>query len=266
MIFALAWAGLVTGAVAAADPVDAEAEALRRAAGNRRLIVLGEMHGTREVPRLAAALVEAYARDGQPVVLALELPRDGHAASRAYLASDGGHAARQALATHRFLQPPTPSHDGRRNASVVELYEALRQLRARGADVAIAPVDVVESTHGAAARDRAMAAQLRRVFEALPRGRVIAVVGNVHAMRVRPTGPDFPLGLQPPMAWYLRDLAPYTVNIGARSGAFPACTAPGQCRLQPVPGNDARSGPLRADDAWHYRLMLPRFTPADDLP
>lgn len=196
----LGWVLLVAGAVSASEPVGQAARELRQAAGAHRLIVLGEMHGTREVPQLAAALAAAYARAGEPVVLALELPRDGHAASRAYLASDGGPEARRALAAHRFLQPPALSHDGRRNGAVIELYEALRTLRARGADVAIAPIDVAASTRGAAARDRAMAAHLRRLHEALPRGRVIAVVGNVHAMRLRPRGPGWPAELQPPMA------------------------------------------------------------------
>ncbi|HZH44505.1 MAG TPA: calcium-binding protein [Lysobacter sp.] len=257
----LLWAG-TTGA---ASPIEEAAHEVRQAAGAHRLIVLGELHGTREVPRLAAALAAAYARAGEPVVLALELPRDGSAASRAYLHSDGGTAARQALAAHRFLRPPAPVHDGRRNGAVIELHEALRRLRARGADVAIAPIDVERSTGGAGARDRMLAERLRRIHEALPRGRVIAVVGNVHAMRFRPQGPSWPARLQAPMAWHLRDLEPFTVNVAARAGESWGCASRGHCGPRPVFPSDARSRTLGPNDPWHYALYFPRFSLAEPL-
>ena len=46
----------------------AEPPQIEAAAGSHRLIVLGETHGTRETPRLAAALVQHYAAR-EPVLL-----------------------------------------------------------------------------------------------------------------------------------------------------------------------------------------------------
>ena len=49
------------------------AKTLVASAGVSRLILLGEMHGTREIPRLVAHVVSHYAAEG-PVLLGLEIP------------------------------------------------------------------------------------------------------------------------------------------------------------------------------------------------
>ncbi|RPD88626.1 hypothetical protein [Luteimonas sp. 100069] len=67
---------------AAADWRRDAVETLLRESGEHRLVVLGEMHGTREVPLLASDLVEHWSRTG-PVLLALEIPVREHAALRA---------------------------------------------------------------------------------------------------------------------------------------------------------------------------------------
>lgn len=254
----LPWSALAT----AVEPPEASAATLQAAVGGHRLIVLGELHGTREVPALAGALAQRYTAAGEPVVIALELPRDGNAAVRRYLATDGSAQARRQLLAERFLRPPAPAHDGRRNQAVVELIEQVRVLRRHGRDVAVVLIDVEQSRGDAAWRDRRMARTLRAVAAALPRGRVIAVVGNVHAMRVRPEGPRWPKALQTPMAAHLADLMPYTVEVTARQGAFWACASAGRCGVQAIPASAARSRPLDDHQPWHYRLVLPQLTPA----
>lgn len=56
---------------------DDTAAQIRQHAGDHRLLVLGEFHGTRETPLLVRQLVDGYSRTG-PVLLALELPRGGN--------------------------------------------------------------------------------------------------------------------------------------------------------------------------------------------
>ncbi len=75
---------------------DDNAAQIRQHAGDHRLLVLGEFHGTRETPLLVRELMEAYAADGTPVRLALELPTDENAALATYLASSGTVKARAA--------------------------------------------------------------------------------------------------------------------------------------------------------------------------
>lgn len=237
------------------------ADEIVRAAGDHRLVLIGEMHGTREVPQLAAALVARYSKT-QPVVLGLELGRNGHAAIATYLRSGGSPADRQVLRDQQFLYAPPGRSDGRRNESVIDLIEALRQLREAGRDVAILPFDVSASTDGAEARDRRMAHYLRKSIEALPHGRLIVVTGNVHAMKARPDVPDA-AKFQTPMGSYLLDLDPYAINVDARIGYFWACMP--ACGEQPVSPFATESGPSSGPfrNSFDYELVLPTFSTPD---
>lgn len=87
---------LALGMVVTAHADDTAAQ-IRQHAGEHRILVLGEFHGTRETPLLVRELMEAYAADGTPVRLALELPTDENAALATYLASSGTAKARAAL-------------------------------------------------------------------------------------------------------------------------------------------------------------------------
>lgn len=247
-------------AAAASTPIETAAADIQRMAGERRLILVGEMHGTREVPQLMATLVERYAQHG-PVLLGLELPRDGQVALKAYLRSEGSTRHRNALRAQRFLQPADGHNDGRRSEDVLDMVERVRVLRAAGRDVAILPFDVTLSGGGAEERDRDMADYLRSAYRALPRGRLVVVTGNVHAMHVRPDFPDA-AKFQTPMGSHLADLSPYSVDVNAVAGEFWAC-APG-CGPQPARASSSRSGPASGAfrDSFDYQVVLPRFTPA----
>ena len=70
---------------------------IRGHAGTHRILVLGEYHGTREIPLVVAQLADDYSRDGTPLVLALEMPRGENASLQAYLDSNGDADARHAL-------------------------------------------------------------------------------------------------------------------------------------------------------------------------
>ena len=98
--------GMAMGAANAAAPAPAPAEdiaaQIMQHAGDARLVVLGEYHGTAETPRLVADLVERYSHDGTTVRLALELPMSENVALARYLRSDGDPGAREALRSSPF--------------------------------------------------------------------------------------------------------------------------------------------------------------------
>jgi hypothetical protein len=260
------WCALLALALAAGcastplrdNGVSAAAQLVHARAGNHRLLLIGEAHGTREIPRLVTALVARYGEDG-PVLLALEVSASEHEALRDYLASDGSVQARAALRRGRFWQVVGDQHDGRRNLDVLDMIERLRRMRVRGRDVALLPIDPnPEASLDSPARDRAMAQRLRAAFAAMPRGHVLALVGNVHAMLARPE--DAPPQMQTPMGHWLADLDPYAVNVIARRGVFWACTP--HCGPMPVAG--APAGDSRDGGEWPgiypLLLVLPRFT------
>ena len=134
-------------------------------------------------------------------------------------------------------------------------------LRSEGRDVAILPFDPrSQRCFELDNCEAAMAHVLRRAYDALPRGRILVVTGNVHAMRKRP--PNAPaLFPQMPMTAHLRDLAPVSIDISAARGAFWACMDDGPCRTTTA-DNLPRDAGSQSDDApYAYRLVLQAFTP-----
>lgn len=234
---------------------------IRAEAGEHRLILIGEKHGTREIPDLAAERVRSYAADG-PVLLGLEVSGREHDALRRYLDSTGDAAARAALRAGAFWQVEDHPNDGRRNHDVLDLVEELRLLRAIGRDVAILPFDLpAGDSRGSEHRDLAMAQLVRAAYAALPRGRLLVLTGNVHAMLRRPV--PAPAQMQTPMGQRLRDLDPYAVNIVAMTGHFWACRSGCQA-VNAMPGGSG-SGPITdgfLHGVYDLQVVLPAFSVA----
>lgn len=241
------------------DGIAEAAHAIQAHAGPRRLILLGELHGTREIPELVRTLTARYA-DAGPVLLALEMPYPEQASLDAYLRSDGGADALAALRARPFWQRADTDHDGRRSEDMLELIDAVRALRRHGRDVALLAYDMAAETarRDANARDRFMADVVRHAYDALPRGRLLVLGGNVHAMLERPgyAPPQMPV----PMGTHLRELQPVSVRIGASTGEYWACMRPNPCGPQPVDGSPGRTGPQPMP--YTFGVVLPRATVA----
>jgi hypothetical protein len=255
---ATAWSAQAANAnrqLEARADIEAAAATIRMQAGDRRLLLIGEKHGTREAPALVARLATAYSAEG-PLVLALEIHRSMQPGIDAYLASPGDAPARAALVADAFWKVADDQHDGRRSMETLDLIEHVRALRAAGRDVAILAFDPGSGATDHHARDRMMAAWLRNTFAALPRGRILVLTGNVHAMLERPG--DAPPQMQRPMGSWLRDLEPFSVDMTAADGAFWACPRPAPC------GSMRERTPLHAAGAvhgsFHWRVVLDRFT------
>ncbi|OBU63910.1 calcium-binding protein [Stenotrophomonas maltophilia] len=241
---------------------DDTAAQIRQHAGDHRLIVLGELHGTREVPVLVREMMEAYAADGAPVRLALELPTGENEALATYLASAGTAKARAALRGTTYWNVRSRMHDGRRSEDMLDLIEAARVLRTRGRDVQVFGFDRVlpAETAGSGARDRVMAEEVRARAQALPNnGRLLVLTGNVHGMRTQPK-----MIAYPPMTSLLKDLDVYNVRIEARGGEGWGCTAVEHCGARPLRGHAGASPRVDTDADRSYDLWvwLPRFSVA----
>jgi hypothetical protein len=237
------------------------AERIQAQAGTHRLLLLGEMHGTREAPGTVAALATRYAAEG-PVVVGLELSELLTPVIDAYLHADGGEAARAALLAPASWHVPRARSDGRRNFQVIELLEQLRLLKAQGREVSVLAFDdPPRATPDSQARDKSMAARIRGAYAALPRGRLLALSGNVHAMRHKPM---FAPEMQDTMGSYLIDLEPYSVFINANGGEYWAC-GDGSCG--PVRKSaGAITTELGPDAEFDFVYALPRFTVAELIP
>jgi len=249
--------GMALGAAIAAPAAPAEdaVAQIMRHAGDARMIVLGEYHGTAETPRLVADLVERYSRDNAAVRLGLEMPMSENVALARYLRSNGDPDAREALRTTPFWSVKDNQHDGRRSRDMLDLIESIRSLRAQGRNVGVAGYDVeTGSSTDNDMRDAAMATHLHQQFNALPPGdRMLVLTGNVHAMRSPPA--DAPPEMQQrTMASHLLDLPLYSVRLEALRGHFWACVQP--CRALPLIERAPRDPLLSTDQDRQYDLVV----------
>lgn len=252
--------------VPATRPVSAQADAralalLVQAAGTHRLVLLGEMHGTREIPALVGALIDHEVKRGRSVILALEISSREQARVDRYLASSGHDADRQALLAGEHWQDAM--HDGRDSQAMLALIERVRRMHVQGADVPILLFD----PGGNAFRDQQMADNLRAAAHRSPQAALLVLTGNVHAMTRPPPGGMFLDGkrIESPITAgrYLSDLEPLSIDIEGAAGEFQACEG-GHCAKRAVhpglPATVALSRNAPAESAWDFTLVLPHFT------
>lgn len=256
--FVLAWviAASAHGAVRGPAIVRA-AHDIEAHTGSARLILLGEQHAAREIPRLVARLVGAYAMRG-PVTLALEIPWTEQGSLDAALAARDANEARDKLLARRWWQPASTQHDGRRSEDMLDLIEHLRALRTGGHTVSLlaydVDVDADAPPHNADWRDREITRRLRAGYETHP-GRLLVLGGNVHAMIERPA--YAPPQMQQPAGSFLRDLAPVSIHLMARKGEAWGCTE-GRCSARRIDLPMAQSGAGQGEYTWTQ--VPPRFT------
>lgn len=202
-----------------------------------RWIVIGEMHGNNESPELFADAVCLTARSRQ-VVVAIELSADIQSAIDAFMASDGGPFARRAL----LATEPWSSEikDGRSSEAFFRLLDRLRKMRRSGSIAGVVAFQPGVSDFkaealppGPGAYEEAMARRVRGAAQ--PGATVIALVGNVHAMRTEVSFRERYL----PMAGRLPQEQLITFNINGRSGHTWACMGrPMSCASHPLPSRD----------------------------
>ncbi|WP_313347741.1 calcium-binding protein [Stenotrophomonas sp.] len=254
-------AALACASASAALPEGQEEIAARIVAhaGDHRLIVLGELHGTRETPLLVQALMESYAADGLPVQLGIELPETENAALSTYLASNGDAAARLAVRDGGYWRVRNEANDGRRSQDMLDMIEAVRVLRAQGRDVQVFGFDRIPPAEEAVSgsRDAAMASVVRERHARLPAtGRLLVLTGNIHGSREQRSPAT--------LTWLIGDLPLYNVRIEARGGEFWGCRGYRRCGSLPLVAYD---GPqpkpsTAADRSYDLWVFLPRFSAA----
>jgi hypothetical protein len=240
-----------------------------QAPAHHRLVLVGELHGTREIPALVAALVRRAAAS-DPVRLGLEMPGEMEGALRTYVRSTGSRKDKAAL----LQQPFWSSRDGRSSVAMFGLVESARVLRARGRDVDVFAMEPMYPGEAEAAKaggylkvkEAGMAAAIRRqINQAVPHQRVIALMGNYHARDNR-----LPLFKGVPgdsVAGRLGTFSPYVVLPFAVHSQSWNCTADG-CGVHASASSSAPTGrlpqlvpqPENKGSPTVVELWLARFT------
>jgi hypothetical protein len=158
------------------------------------VMMLGELHGTQEVPRFVAQSACQVASSGTPVTVALELPVENQERVATFLRSAGTDDDWLKLMEAPFWRSPFP--DGRSSEAMANLLEQLRRLRSQGLDV-----DAFVFDHPKAQgqeRERAMADTVLSYVRKGSERFFLLVAGNIHPRTAKglPWDKDYrPMGL-----------------------------------------------------------------------
>jgi hypothetical protein len=170
------------GSAAASQPAPAagpgRVEVSAEALPPHGTLMLGDLHGTREIPAFVGRLI-ATVSAREPVVLGLEIPQAEAPAIQAFLASDGSPATRRRLVAGPWWQDPY--QDGRRSVALADLLEQVRTLRAAGRSIEVVVID--EGGRDAEAREAAMADNVIAARRAHPNAALIVYAGNLHTSK-----------------------------------------------------------------------------------
>jgi hypothetical protein len=290
---AVAWAQLVPERLEPYPLPSKAQQALGELAAESDVLILGEIHGTQEVPAVAAALLAPLSKLGYGV-LALEIPADQQGPLADW-------ATGKTQTVPDFFAKPFP--DGRGSIQTLSLIRtalstpfrwklicfdwseenaAAEALGAEGKRVSSFSAD--DSIGMSARRDAAMAANLANQRARLaPDAKILAICGGLHARTsnrqrsylpqdniTSKLWPSFAAALQAGHStWRVQ-----SVNVVPRSGGFFAMMAveggepPSGGKVHTIRAtrqlNEAEAHPL-ADEAWNLELNLPRATPATFL-
>jgi hypothetical protein len=161
-------------------------------------LLVGETHGTKELPTAFAEIVCAALEGGRPIVVGIEQPPSDQPALDAYMASDGGLPAREAL-----IAAPAWAADTRFSVAMADLIETLRAWRAAGANLTLVAFDEPAGQPGTnAAREESMARQLEAARNARPGSLAVALTGLGHADK------EGFVSMSPPVASMMMHLPP----------------------------------------------------------
>jgi hypothetical protein len=213
------------------------------------ITLLGEMHGTEQAPATLAHLAchATQQPEAKGVIVALEIPSDNAQAVQAFLASDGGEAARTALLTASHFTDA--AEDGRDSVAIVGVLEQVRAWRSKGVDVELVTFDI-DSTKpvGGSERDAKMAENLAAAIEKRAGATVLVLTGNIHNRTKKGTPWDaefVPMGLR------LRDVGVqlHTLDMKMSGGSMWVCMAkPGEkeptCGERNFKGQDQGEAPF----------------------
>jgi len=162
------------------------------------IVVLGELHGTAEIPAAFASLVcDAASRKPKGTLLVgLEIPASAQGAIDEFMKTDGGAAATVALLAGGHWQ--REYQDGRSSEALLRLLDDLRRFRAAKLDIEVRAIDDMLA-RTAAERDARMAAAVNKgIADVLPK-QTLVLVGDVLSRVVSgypwsPADPYLPLG------------------------------------------------------------------------
>jgi hypothetical protein len=162
-----------------AGPVSCGSEIAGKERLSVPLVLVGEIHGTQEIPAAFGRLVcrAAAERRGKTILVGMEILSSAQSAIDTFLASEGGASADHALLAQEFWQ--REYQDGRSSEAMFHLLDELRRDRKAGLKIVVRALDP-QHYDSPSDRDAAMAASLIDAIAAVRPAQTLVLVGNVH--------------------------------------------------------------------------------------
>ncbi|PTL84053.1 hypothetical protein [Vitiosangium sp. GDMCC 1.1324] len=202
------------------------------------VLLLGELHGTQEVPRFVAQGACQTASTGTPVTVGLELPVENQQRVATFLRSAGTEDDWLKLMEAPFWR--NPYQDGRASEAMANLLEQLRKLRSQGLDVDAFAFDHPEFK--GQQHEDAMTATVLSYAQQGPGRFFLVVSGNIHPRTIQGLPWDSgyrPMGLQ--LSQKLEHVV--ALDVAYNSGSAWICAVEGSqekldCGVRPARGKD----------------------------
>jgi hypothetical protein len=224
-----------------------------------KVLLLGDFHGTEEIPAFLSRLSCEVMRRGMNVIAALEIPREEKDRVDRYLDSTGTQADRRALLEGEFWTDVY--QDGRRSRAMAALIERLRALRQAGLTLPnprrldVLLIDARDAV-SPGERDRRMADAVLAVVGPSAAARqsslLVTLAGNYHTRTVKGAPWD---ATYEPMGYHLARSLPASavrsLDVAHAAGAAWFCTGaePATCGEKVLKGNaEGSPGAIRLFD------------------
>jgi hypothetical protein len=240
---------------------------------DKRLVIIGEMHGSNENPALVSALVQAASRD-RPVRVGLEWPAWMQDYVATYLSSQGTLEDREAMLRMGYWRV---ARDGRGSKAMVALVDDIRILRKEGRniDIFMMEPDVPTSASDLKSdmltwKENGMAKALKAAVNTAPtRALVVALMGNVHSRYVEREGHP-----QASVLMQMIDSHPLYIATQAGAGSMWDCSTNSDCGIHtfksPPESRSAKVEINALTDApkgiTAETFLFPVFTPSTPSP
>ncbi|MDZ5650287.1 hypothetical protein [Nitrospirillum sp. BR 11828] len=178
--------------------------------------VVGDFHGTAEIPAMVADIVCAATAKFHKLVLALEFPVTNTEALKDF----SRHPETPATALPFFAPDPTGMADGRSSVAMARMLEQIRTLAGPGITVSFVPFQPVPGPPDPGLYEKAMADGVIAAHQAHPDAKILIFVGRAHARKA----PTERSGAVLPMAAHLPAGQTVSLDVTSTGGSAWTCS------------------------------------------
>jgi len=249
-------AGRVTAADGGDPGLAGVPEAIVGSLGARDVLIIGEVHGTKETPAIVSALMDLKSKEGA-VLLGLEIPADQQGLVDEYLS---GARSEESFLFGDFWKREVERQDGRSSQAILDLVREAKRLRLSGRQIEV--ICYVPSDEGAPSGG----SRARNVLSAHDRVNpdfTLVLSGNYHARVIRSDFDD-----QDPLGAQLSELDPVSLPVYSTRGEYWACggSPMPECGVKSVSGQarSLRQGVTLSEEVtargYHGSIVIEEFT------